>query len=81
MGQGPRTAVGPLGTVSGRLGVSAATTSEIATRPPGLRTRAISAMTGDLSGARLITQFEITTSTAASGNGTSSIMPSRNSTS
>jgi len=38
-----------------------------ATRPPGLRTRAISRKTAGLSGARLRTQFEMTQSTEESG--------------
>jgi len=49
-------------------------------RPPGARTRNISARTAGLSVDRLMTQLEITTSTDLSGNGTSSIVPFRNST-
>jgi hypothetical protein len=49
-------------------------------RPPGVSTRYISASTAGLSTDRLITQLEITTSTAASGSGTSSMVPVRNST-
>src|SRR5215472_5298738 len=49
-------------------------------RPPGTRTRNISASTAGLSVDRLITQLEITTSTDASGSGRSSISPLRNST-
>ncbi|MCG3775159.1 MAG: hypothetical protein JW395_1988 [Nitrospira sp.] len=51
-----------------------------ATRPPGFNTRAISAHTCSLSGDKLITQFDITTSTDASDTGRCSISPSRNST-
>ena len=47
------------------------------TRPPGFRTRAISASTAALSVERLITQFEMTTSTDSAGSGTSSITPLR----
>jgi hypothetical protein len=39
-------------------------------RPPGLSTRAISASTAALSVERLMTQFEITTSTESAGSGT-----------
>ena len=49
-----------------------AITSETANRPPGRSTRAASAMTLGLSPERLITQLEMTTSTLASGSGTSS---------
>ena len=59
---------------------SSATTSEMPMRPPGASTRNISASTAGLSVDRLMTQFEITTSTAASGSGTSSIVPLRNAT-
>src|SRR5271165_2694955 len=45
-----------------------------ASRPPGFRTRAISRKTAVLSGARLITQFEITQSTEASGSGSLSMV-------
>ena len=57
-----------------------ATTSEIAMRPPGLSTRIASRKTAPLSGDRLITQFEMMTSTDASGTGRCSISPNRNST-
>ena len=57
-----------------------AMTSETAKRPPGRRTRAASASTLRLSPDRLMTQLEITTSTEASGSGTSSMKPLRNST-
>ena len=56
------------------------TTSETANRPPGLSTRKVSRNTRSLSAERLITQFEITTSTELSGNGMFSISPLRNST-
>ncbi len=59
---------------------SSATTSLIPIRPPGDRTRNISPSTAGLSVDRLITQLEMTTSTAASGSGMSSMVPSRNST-
>ena len=49
-----------------------AITSETANRPPGRSTRAASASTLGLSPERLITQLEITTSTLASGSGSSS---------
>jgi hypothetical protein len=54
--------------------------SETANRPPGLSTRAISLQTCCLFGDRLITQFEMTTSTDASATGRCSISPRRNST-
>src|SRR5438874_1157340 len=38
-------------------------------RPPGLRTREISVSTAGLSGDRLITQLEMTTSTESAGSG------------
>jgi hypothetical protein len=50
-----------------------AITSDTAKRPPGRSTRAVSAITVRLSAARLITQFEMTTSTEPSGKGISSI--------
>ena len=56
------------------------TMSEIARRPPGLRTRNASRNTAFLSGDRFTTQLEITTSTVLSERGMSSIVPSRNST-
>lgn len=49
-------------------------------RPPATSTRNISARTAGLSADRLITQLEITTSTAPSGRGMSSMVPLRNST-
>ena len=57
-----------------------ATTSLIPTRPPGTRTRKASRSTAALSGERLTTQFEITTSTVSAGSGISSMCPLRNST-
>ncbi len=54
--------------------------SDTATRPPGFRTRAISRHAWDLSGERLMTQLEITTSIQASATGRCSISPKRNST-
>src|SRR5208337_5082058 len=45
-----------------------------ASRPPGFSTLAISRRTAVLSGARLITQFEITQSTDASGSGSLSMV-------
>ena len=51
-----------------------------ASRPPGFRTLAISRKTAGLSGARLITQLEITQSTEASGSGSLSIVARWNST-
>src|SRR6266852_8039627 len=56
------------------------TTSETASRPPGLSTRNASRNTASLSAERLITQFEIITSTELSGNGICSISPLKNST-
>src|SRR5215831_15294915 len=56
------------------------TTSETAKRPPGLRTRNASAKTRSLSADRLMTQFEMMTSTELSGSGMASISPLRNST-
>jgi hypothetical protein len=54
--------------------------SETANRPPGFKTRNASASTRRLSAERLITQFEMITSTAASGKGMCSMSPFRNST-
>ena len=59
---------------------SSAITSETAKRPPGRRTRAASRSTCGLSPDRLMTQFEMTTSTDSSGSGIASISPLRNST-
>src|SRR6516225_6438794 len=56
------------------------TTSDTANRPPGLSTRKASLSTRSLSPERLITQFEMMTSTALSGRGMFSISPFRNST-
>ncbi len=56
------------------------TTSETAKRPPGRSTRNASAKTRSLSAERLITQFEMITSTESSGSGIASISPLRNST-
>src|SRR5207302_6944813 len=56
------------------------TTSDTAKRPPGLSTRNASPSTRRLSAERLITQFEMTTSTEASGSGMFSISPFKNST-
>src|SRR5437763_741708 len=56
------------------------TTSETAKRPPGFSTRKASRRTASLSLDRLMTQFEMTTSTALSGSGMFSIVPLRNST-
>jgi len=50
------------------------TRSLTASRPPGLRTRAISRKTAGLSGARLMTQLLITQSAEASGKGILSII-------
>ena len=57
-----------------------ATMSVTAKRPPGRSTRAASRKTCGLSAERLITQFEMTTSTDSSGSGIRSIVPFRNST-
>src|SRR6266851_219401 len=57
---------------------SSSTMSATAKRPPGRKTRNASLMTAPLSSARLMTQFEITTSTDASGRGTFSMVPLRN---
>ena len=46
-------------------------------RPPGVSTRASSAKTAGLSGERLMTQLEMTTSTESAGRGTSSMTPRR----
>ena len=56
---------------------SSATTSLIPMRPPGLSTRAISVSTAALSTDKLMTQFEITTSTESAGSGICSITPFR----
>src|SRR6266481_1015178 len=56
------------------------TTSETASRPPGLSTRKASRNTASLLAERLITQFEMITSTELSGNGMCSISPLKNST-
>src|SRR5678810_406104 len=56
------------------------TTSETAKRPLGLSTRNASRRTASLSTDRLITQFEMMTSTDWSGSGIASIVPLRNST-
>ena len=58
----------------------ARTMSLIPTRPPGRRTRAISANVASLSPDRTMTQFEMTTSTEASSSGICSMVPWRNST-
>ena len=49
-------------------------------RPPGRRTRAISANTARLSAARLTTQLLMTTSIDSAGRGSASMWPLRNST-
>src|SRR5579872_1249671 len=54
---------------------SSATTSLTPRRPPGFSTRAISVSTAALAVERLITQFEITTSTESAGSGICSIIP------
>ena len=59
---------------------SSATTSEMPRRPPGRRTRKVSANTAGLSMERLMTQLEITTSMVLPGNGMASMLPLRNST-
>ena len=56
------------------------TTSDTAKRPPGLSTRKASRSTASLSLERLMTQFEMITSTELSGSGIASIVPFRNST-
>ena len=56
---------------------SSATTSLIPILPPGRSTRPISASTAGLSTERLMTQFEMTTSTEAAGSGICSITPLR----
>mmetsp|Transcript_46517 Transcript_46517/g.74360 ORF Transcript_46517/g.74360 Transcript_46517/m.74360 type:complete len:256 (+) Transcript_46517:341-1108(+) len=56
------------------------TTSVTASRPPGLSTRSASRRTRGLSGERLMTQFEMTTSIVLSPAGRFSISPRRNST-
>src|SRR5688572_18384400 len=67
-----------LSTGSGRFPRS--TTSDTANRPPGFNTRYASRMTRALSADRLITQFEMMTSTVSAGRGMFSISPRRNST-
>ena len=57
-----------------------ATMSVTAKRPPGRSTRAASRKTWGLSAERLMTQFEMTTSTDSSGSGICSIVPFMNST-
>ena len=52
-----------------------ATMSVTAKRPPGRSTRAASRKTWGLSAERLMTQFEMTTSTDSSGSGIRSIVP------
>ena len=54
--------------------------SETPIRPPGRRTRNVSANTTGLSTDRLITQLEMTTSMVLAGNGMASTVPFRNST-
>ena len=56
------------------------TTSLTANRPPGFSTRNASASTCRLSPERLITQFEMITSTVFDGSGIDSMWPLRNST-
>ena len=56
------------------------TTSDTANRPPGFNTRKASRSTRSLSAERLMTQFEMMTSTELSGRGMFSISPFRNST-
>ncbi len=56
------------------------TTSETANRPPDFSILNASAITRSLSADRLITQFEMITSTELSGSGMCSISPLRNST-
>src|SRR5580700_2541722 len=56
------------------------TTSDTANRPPGFKTRNASRNTLSLSAERLITQFEMITSTELSGKGMCSISPRKNST-
>src|SRR5437762_3716772 len=56
------------------------TTSDTANRPPGFSTRNASRSTASLSLDRLMTQFEMMTSTELSGSGMASMVPSRNST-
>ena len=56
------------------------TTSDTAKRPPGFNTRKASRSTRSLSAERLMTQFEMITSTELSGSGMFSISPFRNST-
>src|SRR6476469_2553561 len=56
------------------------TTSDTAKRPPGFSTRNASRSTASLSLDRLMTQFEMMTSTELAGSGMDSIVPLRNST-
>ena len=56
------------------------TTSDTANRPPGFSTRKASRSTASLSLDRLMTQFEMMTSTELSGSGMDSMVPFRNST-
>ena len=65
---------------SSGVSASSATTSLMPIRPPGRRTRAISARTVALSADRLMTQLLMTTSTLASPSGMDSMRPLRNST-
>src|SRR4029453_16550922 len=58
---------------------SLTTRSETQIRPQGRSTRVISAKARLLRGERLMTPFEITTSTVSSGSGMASISPSRRS--
>ena len=62
------------------LSESSATMSLMPMRPPGRRTRAISAKTACLSAARLTTQLLMTTSIDSAGSGSASMWPLRNST-
>lgn len=55
--------------------VSSVTTSQTPIRPPGLRTGKVFTETAGLSTDRLITQFEMTTSTVFAGSGIASMMP------
>src|ERR1019366_5814668 len=59
---------------------SSARMPETPRRPPGRRTRKLSAKTAALSPDRLITQLEMITSTELSGSGIASMWPCRNST-
>ena len=79
--QGPGHSPGPGALVVRDLGGSSPSTvrSASAIRPPGFRTRKISASARLLRADRFSTPFEITTSTEASGSGICSISPCRNS--